>query len=119
MVRSRSCAPACWPSGGCSWTLKARRPRSICPACGGSRAGGGGPGRASSREAPPLDLPGVGVVSREGRQAELAFDPRATPAPDLIARIVAAYPVDDIHVEEPLIEEVIARFYDLHGAGEA
>jgi ABC-2 type transport system ATP-binding protein len=27
--------------------------------------------------------------------------------------------VDDIHVEEPLIEEVIARFYDLHGAGEA
>ena len=69
-------------------------------------------------EAPPLDLPGVTVVSRDGRQLELAFDPRATPAPDLIARIVAAHPVDDIHVEEPLIEEVIARFYDLHGAGE-
>ena len=69
-------------------------------------------------EAPALDLPGVTVVSRDGRQLELAFDPRATPAPDLIARIVAAHPVDDIHVEEPLIEEVIARFYDLHGAGE-
>jgi ABC-2 type transport system ATP-binding protein len=69
-------------------------------------------------EAPALDLPGVTVVTRDGRRLELAFDPRATPAPDLIARIVAAHPVDDIHVEEPLIEEVIARFYDLHGAGE-
>jgi ABC-2 type transport system ATP-binding protein len=70
-------------------------------------------------EAPTLELPGVTVVARDGRQLELAFDPRATPAPDLIARIVAAHPVDDIHVEEPLIEEVIARFYDLHGAAEA
>ena len=33
--------------------------------------------------------------------------------------IVAAHPVDDIHVEEPLIEEVIARFYDLHGAADS
>ena len=72
-----------------------------------------------SGDAPGLDLPGVRVVAREGRQLELAFDPRATPAPDLIARIVADHPVDDIHVEEPLIEEVIARFYDLHGASEA
>ena len=70
-------------------------------------------------DAPELDLPGVSVVARDGRQLELAFDPRRTPAPDLIGRIVAAHPVDDIHVEEPLIEEVIARFYDLHGAGEA
>src|SRR5215469_10967393 len=65
-------------------------------------------------EAPALELPGVTVRSREGRQLELAFDPRTTPAHELIARIVAAHPVDDVHVEEPLIEEVIARFYDLH-----
>jgi ABC-2 type transport system ATP-binding protein len=69
-------------------------------------------------EAPELDLPDVTLVKREGRQLELAFDPRRITAPDLIARIVAAHAVDDIHVEEPLIEEVIARFYDLHGAGE-
>jgi ABC-2 type transport system ATP-binding protein len=69
--------------------------------------------------APEIDLPDVRVVARDGRQLELAFDPRRITAPDLIARIVAAHPVDDIHVEEPLIEEVIARFYDLHGAGEA
>jgi len=70
-------------------------------------------------EPPALDVPGVTVLARDGRQLELAFDPRATSAPDLIARIVAAHPVDDIHVEEPLIEEVIARFYDLHGANES
>ena len=69
--------------------------------------------------APEIDLPEVRVVARDGRQIELAFDPRRITAPDLIARIVAAHPVDDIHVEEPLIEEVIARFYDLHGAGES
>ncbi len=40
-------------------------------------------------------------------------------APALIARIAAAHAVDDIHVEQPAIEEVIARFYDRHGAGEA
>jgi ABC-2 type transport system ATP-binding protein len=72
-----------------------------------------------AEQAPALDLPGVRVVATEGRQVELAFDPRRIPAPDLIARIVAAHPVDDIHVEEPLIEEVIARFYEQHGAGEA
>ena len=71
-----------------------------------------------TEEAPTLDLDDVKVVKRDGRQLELAFDPRRITAPALIARIVAAHPVDDIHVEEPLIEEVIARFYDLHGAGE-
>jgi ABC-2 type transport system ATP-binding protein len=70
-------------------------------------------------EAPALDLPEVRVLARDGRQLELAFDPRRIGAPDLIARIVADHPVDDIHVEEPLIEEVIARFYDLHGASES
>ncbi|HZZ89350.1 MAG TPA: ABC transporter ATP-binding protein [Caulobacteraceae bacterium] len=69
-------------------------------------------------EAPELDLPDVRLVARDGRQLELAFDPRRITAPALIARIVAAHAVDDIHVEEPPIEEVIARFYDLHGAGE-
>jgi ABC-2 type transport system ATP-binding protein len=68
--------------------------------------------------APAFEDADVRVVNRDGRQLELAFDPRRIAAPVLIARIAAAHPVDDIHVEEPLIEEVIARFYDLHGAGE-
>jgi ABC-2 type transport system ATP-binding protein len=70
-------------------------------------------------EAPELTAPDVRVIARQGRQLELAFDPARIAAPALIARIVAAHAVDDIHVEEPPIEEVIARFYDLHGAGEA
>jgi ABC-2 type transport system ATP-binding protein len=70
-------------------------------------------------EAPALDIEGVEVRARQGRSLELAFDPARLPAPALIARITADHAVDDIHVDEPAIEEVIARFYDLHGAGEA
>ena len=69
-------------------------------------------------DAPELDLPDVRLMKRDGRQLELAFDPRRITAPALIARIVAEHAVDDIHVEEPLIEAVIARLYDRHGGGE-
>ena len=57
--------------------------------------------------------------ARNGRSLELAFDPAQIPAARLIAAIAAEHAVDDIHVEEPAIEEVIARFYDLHDSGEA
>ena len=70
-------------------------------------------------DAPALDLPGVEVRRRDGRALELAFDPGVTSAPALIAAITARHAVEDIHVEQPAIEEVIARFYDLHGANEA
>jgi ABC-2 type transport system ATP-binding protein len=70
-------------------------------------------------EAPLIDLPGVEIRARQDRSLELAFDPTEIPAPRLIAAITADYAVEDIHVEQPAIEEVIARFYDLHGAGEA
>ena len=43
----------------------------------------------------------------------------APKAPKLIAAITSQHAVEDIHVDEPAIEEVIARFYDLHDAGEA
>ena len=70
-------------------------------------------------DAPVLDLPGVEVRNRDGRSLELAFNPQITSAPALIAAITARHAVEDIHVEQPAIEEVIARFYDLHGANEA
>jgi ABC-2 type transport system ATP-binding protein len=69
-------------------------------------------------EAPALAIPGVVERARAGPSLELAFNPAEIPAPVLIARITAEHAVDDIHVDEPAIEEVIARFYDLHGAGE-
>jgi ABC-2 type transport system ATP-binding protein len=70
-------------------------------------------------EAPDLAIPGAAIRARDGRSLELTFDPRVIGAPALIAAITADHAVEDIHVEQPAIEEVIARFYDLHGAGEA
>jgi len=69
--------------------------------------------------APKFEMPGVLVRTRSERSLELAFDPAKIPAPKLIAAITALHAVEDIHVDEPAIEEVIARFYDLHDAGEA
>jgi ABC-2 type transport system ATP-binding protein len=69
--------------------------------------------------APALELPGVTVRARSERSLELAFDPTHIPTPKLIAAIAAEHAVEDIHVDEPAIEEVIARFYDLHDASEA
>ena len=70
-------------------------------------------------EAPRLAIPGVEERAREGRSLELAFDPARIAAPALIAAIAAEHPLEDIRLVQPQIEEVIARFYDLHGAGEA
>jgi ABC-2 type transport system ATP-binding protein len=72
-----------------------------------------------SGAAPKFEMPGVTVRAHTERSLELAFDPAKIPAPKLIAAITAEHAVDDIHVDEPAIEEVIARFYDLHDAGEA
>jgi ABC-2 type transport system ATP-binding protein len=69
-------------------------------------------------EAPEIVLAGVSVVAREGPSLELAFDPATTSAPTLIARITGQYAVEDLRLEQPAIEEVIARFYHRHGAAE-
>ncbi len=66
-----------------------------------------------------LDLPGTVERGREGRTLVLGFDPALATAPALIARIAADHAVEDIRIEGLAIEEVIARFYALHGAGEA
>ncbi len=69
--------------------------------------------------APELVIPGVTVRARNGRSLELAFDPAKIPAARLIATIATQHAVEDIHVDEPAIEEVITRFYDLHDASES
>ncbi|HSI56594.1 MAG TPA: ABC transporter ATP-binding protein [Ideonella sp.] len=71
-------------------------------------------------EAPALaGLAGVRELARDGNQLVLGFDPALTPAPALIARLVAEHAVEDIRIEGLAIEEVIARFYAMHGAAEA
>ena len=66
-----------------------------------------------------IAVEGAQVRSRDGRTVEFAFDRATTAAHTLIARVAAAHEVADMRVEDPKIEEVIARFYALHGAVEA
>lgn len=70
-------------------------------------------------DAPPIRLDGVETHAIEGRTVTLAFDPGQIAAPALIAAITSRHAIDDIRLEQPPIEDVIARFYDLHGASEA
>ncbi|HEY4943755.1 MAG TPA: ABC transporter ATP-binding protein [Rhizomicrobium sp.] len=65
-----------------------------------------------------IEVDGASVRARDGRTVEFAFDPAKTATHTLIARVAAAHAVADIRVEDPKIEEVIARFYALHGAVE-
>jgi ABC-2 type transport system ATP-binding protein len=66
-----------------------------------------------------IAIDGATIRARDGRSVEYAFDPARTAAHALISRIAAAHDVVDIRVEDPKIEEVIARFYALHGAVES
>lgn len=71
-------------------------------------------------ETPPAAFaqPGVREIAREGRTLVLGFDPAQVAAPALIARIASTHAVEDIRLEGLAIEEVITRFYALHGAAE-
>jgi ABC-2 type transport system ATP-binding protein len=61
-----------------------------------------------------VEVVGATVRRRQGHSIELAFDPRTTSAHRLIAQVAAQFAVEDVHLEEPPIEEVIARFYAQH-----
>ncbi len=56
--------------------------------------------------------PDAVVTRREGYRAHLSFDPDRVSAADLISRVTAAHPVRDLFVENPPIEEIIARIYE-------
>jgi ABC-2 type transport system ATP-binding protein len=72
-----------------------------------------------AKDAASVVVRGAEFKRREGRLWEFAFDPSRVPAHELIASIAAQHEVDDIRVEDAKIEEVIARFYALHGAVES
>ena len=57
------------------------------------------------------DIPEVSIVRRNGHSVTLSFDPRRIPAADLIARLAARHAVRDLLVENPPIEEIIAKLY--------
>ncbi|MEU6314610.1 ATP-binding cassette domain-containing protein [Streptomyces sp. NPDC047014] len=62
------------------------------------------------RELPPIGVPGARVVKVEGPRQWLAFPSSASAAP-LVAAVAAQYPLVDLSVREPDIEDVIARMY--------
>lgn len=51
------------------------------------------------------------VIKKEDHRVWLSFDPSKITASDLISRITAKYSIKDLFVENPSIEEIIAKFY--------
>ncbi|MFD7557174.1 MULTISPECIES: ATP-binding cassette domain-containing protein [unclassified Streptomyces] len=62
------------------------------------------------REFAPIEVAGARVVKVEGPRQWLAFPAGASAAP-LVAAVAAEYPLVDLSVREPDIEDVIARMY--------
>lgn len=62
------------------------------------------------RELAPIEVAGARVVKVEGPRQWLAFPAGASAAP-LVAAVAAEYPLVDLSVREPDIEDVIARMY--------
>jgi ABC-2 type transport system ATP-binding protein len=54
---------------------------------------------------------GARVIEHTGNRVKLSFNPDDISASDLIARVTALHPVRDLFVENPPIEEMIARMY--------
>ncbi|WP_380279344.1 ATP-binding cassette domain-containing protein [Kitasatospora purpeofusca] len=59
---------------------------------------------------PPIEVPGARVVRVEGPRQWLAFPAQQSAAP-VVASVAARYPLVDLSVREPAIEDVIARMY--------
>ncbi|MFD5316998.1 ATP-binding cassette domain-containing protein [Streptomyces sp. NPDC127098] len=68
------------------------------------------------RELPPIEVAGARTVRVEGPRQWLAFPASASAAP-LVSAVAAGYPLVDLSVREPDIEDVIARMYALGSTG--
>jgi ABC-2 type transport system ATP-binding protein len=62
-------------------------------------------------DCPEVSDPQARVLERDGARVTLGFDPAEVTAPQLIARVCERYPVRDLFVENPPIEEIIAELY--------
>lgn len=52
------------------------------------------------------------VVEQRGRRVVLTFDPGQVTSAALVARVTTQYPVQDLFVENPPIEEIVTRLYE-------
>jgi ABC-2 type transport system ATP-binding protein len=62
-------------------------------------------------DAAGLSDPEATVESVDGHRARLRFDPSRVPAAQLIGRVAERWPVRDLFVENPPIEEIISDLY--------
>lgn len=58
-----------------------------------------------------FEATGVSLLSQEGRAVTLAFDPLKISAAALIRQITADHDIEDLFVENPPIEEIVAELY--------
>jgi len=61
-----------------------------------------------------LEDPDAEVLRRDGQRVTLRFDPARVSPAQLISRLTARYPIRDLFVQNPPIEEIIARLYGEH-----
>lgn len=54
------------------------------------------------------------VIRQEGHRVWLTFDPNLISAAELISRVTARHAIRDLYVENPPIEEIIAKLYGDH-----
>lgn len=64
-----------------------------------------------------FDTDRVRVISSEGTTLHLGFDPDEITTAELIRELAEAYPIKDIFVENPPIEELIAQLYSANAVG--
>lgn len=55
--------------------------------------------------------PEATLIKQEGHRVWLSYNPQKTPTPELIRRITANHPISDLYVENPPIEEIVAKLY--------
>ena len=58
-----------------------------------------------------IDEPEAPVIRRDGNRVCLAFDPQQLPPAELIRRVTSRHAIRDLFVENPPIEQIIARLY--------
>ena len=67
-----------------------------------------------AEESGEVSDPDATVIRREGGRVSLRFDPARVSPAALIARLAAAHPIRDLFVQNPPIEEIIARLWGEH-----
>lgn len=58
-----------------------------------------------------LSDPEAVVIKQEGHRVWLSYNPTRTPTPELIRRVTMKHAIRDLYVENPPIEEIVAKLY--------